>query len=147
MKEVRGLNPSFAKKILYLRNKRNMSLRQMRELTGISESYINRLEKGTRLSPSYPVIEKLASALLVEPTDLLEVGGNANRGNVVSLDQLLFSCEFTVDGKNTLSPKEIELLLNLIDTVIDCNWESDSLIADIYEVTEAVDDLKQELNA
>jgi transcriptional regulator with XRE-family HTH domain len=146
MKEVRAVNPSFGNMVKYLRSKRNLSLRQMKEMTGISESYINRIENGNRECPSYPIIEKLASALGVEPTDLLEVGSKKS-GSVAPLEQLLFSSEFTVDGVKTFSPEAVELLLNLIDVVNDVSWERGTVIADIYEITEAVDELKQVINA
>lgn len=145
MKEVRSINQNFGKMLKYLRTKQGLSLRQIREMTGISESYVNRLENHGRLCPSYPVIEKLASALSVEPADLLEVGSNKTNGSVIPLEQLLFSCEFTIDGVKTVSPKVVEQLLNLIDVINDVAWEKDTLIADIYEINEVVDDLKQVL--
>ncbi|WP_175638342.1 helix-turn-helix domain-containing protein [Metabacillus schmidteae] len=147
MKEVRVINKNFGRMLKYLRTKQGLSLRQIREMTGISESYVNRLENNGRLCPSYPVIEKLASALSVEPTDLLEVGSNKTNGGVVPLEQLLFSCEFTLDGVKTVSSEVVEQLLNLIDVINDVVWQRDTFIADIYEITEAVDELKQELNA
>lgn len=147
MKEVRAVNRSFGSMIKFLRAKRGLSLRQIREITGISESYVNRLEKGGRLCPSFPVIEKLASALSVEPADLLEIGSNKTNGNVIPLEQLLFSCEFTIDGVKAVNSEVVEHLLNLIDVINDVAWNRDSLIADIYEITEAVDELKQALNA
>lgn len=146
MKEVRAINPNFGKMLKYLRTKRGLSLKQIKEFTGISESYVNRLENNGRLCPSYPVIEKLASALSVEPADLLEVGSNKTNGSVIPLEQLLFSCEFTMDGVKTVSSETVEQLLNLIDVINDVAWEKDTLIADIYEISEAVDDLKQVLS-
>jgi transcriptional regulator with XRE-family HTH domain len=147
MREARAVNKSFGSMIKYLRGKKGLSLRQINELTGISESYVNRLENGGRLCPSFPIIEKLASALSVEPADLLEVGMNKTNASIVPLEQLLFSSEFTIDGVKTVSPGAVEQLLNLIDVIQDVTWERDTLIADAYEVAMAVDELKQELNA
>ncbi|MFE8698270.1 helix-turn-helix domain-containing protein [Cytobacillus sp. FJAT-53684] len=146
MKEVRAVNPSFGSMVKYLRGKRGLSLREMTELTGISGSYINRIENGSRECPSYPIIEKISSALGVEPSDLLEVSSNKRSRSVVPLERLLFSSEFTVDGVKSLSPEAVELLLNLIDVVNDVSWEKETLIVDIYAICEAVDELKQELN-
>jgi transcriptional regulator with XRE-family HTH domain len=147
VREVRAVNPNFGNMVKYLRNKKGLSLKQIKDMTGISESYVNRLENGGRICPSYPIIEKLASALAVEPSDLLEVGSNKSNGSVVPLEQLLFSCEFTMDGVKTVSSEAVEHLLNLIDVINDVAWERDTLITDIYEISEAVDDLKQALNA
>jgi transcriptional regulator with XRE-family HTH domain len=146
MREVRSVNPNFGKMVKVLRGKRGLSLKQMKEMTGISESYINRLERGFRECPSFPIIEKLASALGVDPTELLEVGSGKSGNEVVSLEKLLFSCQFTVDGIKPYSPESVEQLLNLIDVIHNVNWNRESLIADIYEITQVVDDIKQFLS-
>lgn len=146
MKEVRAVNESFGSMLRYLRAKKKLSLRRLRELTGISESYINRLENKSRLCPSYPIVEKLSTALGVDPTDLLEVSSNKGHGNIVPLEQLLFSHAFTVDGVKPCSPEAIELLLNLFDVVYDVCWEKETLIDDIYVICTAVDELKQGLS-
>lgn len=145
MKEKRTVNPNFGKMLKYLRTKQGLSLKQINEMTGISESYVNRLENSGRLCPSFPIIEKLASALGVEPADLLEVSSTKTNGSVIPLEQLLFSCEFTLDGVNPVSSDAVEQLLNLIDVINDVAWERETLIADIYEVCEVIDELKQEL--
>jgi transcriptional regulator with XRE-family HTH domain len=146
MKEQRAVNQNFGAMVKYLRSKRNLSLREMREKTGISESYINRIENGSRECPSYPIIERLASALSVEPSDLLEVSSNKKNSSVVPLEKLLFSSEFTVDGVKTFSSDAVDLLMILIDVVNDVIWEKETLISDIHAICGAVDDLKQELN-
>ncbi len=52
------------------REELNMSLKDVEQLSGISSSYIHRLEKGERKSPGLQIIFKLASALQV-PYDKL----------------------------------------------------------------------------
>ncbi|MCM3390236.1 helix-turn-helix domain-containing protein [Ureibacillus chungkukjangi] len=145
MRKVRSINENFSSMLKHLREKKSLSLKKMEDITGISASYISRMENGERVRPSYPVIELLAFALSVEPSDLLEVSSNTTNRKVVPLEQLLFSCEFTLDGVSSVDSKTIECLLNLIDVINDVEWERDSLIADIYEVTEAVADLKNVL--
>lgn len=147
MRESRSINPNFSGMVKMLRNKRGMSLRQMTEVTGISESYINRIENGVRFCPSYPVIEKLASALGVTPNLLLEVSSNNEEKRAVLLEYILYSNDFTLDGVSFVSPGTKELILNLIDLINDVSWEKDTIIADIYEVIQVVNELKQELSA
>ncbi|GAE37388.1 helix-turn-helix domain-containing protein [Halalkalibacter akibai] len=143
MKEERAVNDNFGSMIKYLRKKRDLSLRAMKEMTGISESYINRLENGGRLCPSYPIIEKIASALGVHPKELLEVGSNEERSKLVPLDYLLLSNDFTVDGTEMFNPKLKESLLNLIDILCEIKWEKETIVDDIYEITQAVDEFKK----
>lgn len=145
MRESRSVNPNFGNLVKHLRSKRGMSLRQMTEATGISESYINRIENSVRICPSYPVIEKLATVLGVAPNLLLEVSSN-NQESVVLLEELLYTNDFTLDGVKSVNPGAKELILNLIDLVNDVSWEKDTMIADIYEVIQVVNDLKQELS-
>lgn len=123
-----------------------MSLRDISDITGICPTYIHKLEKGKRTSPSYPIVEKLALALEVDPVDLLEVGSNKSGREIVSLEQLLLSNSFTVDGVEDFSPNAKKALLNLIDLIVGFPWKKESLFEDIYEATHAIDDLKQELN-
>lgn len=51
----------------------------------------------------YPIVEKLALALEVDPVDLLEIGSNNSRGTV-SLNHLLLSNNFSVEGVDDFSP-------------------------------------------
>jgi len=55
-------------KIKELRIKNNLSLRDLAVLTGMSYSYLNLLEEGKRCNPSYKTIEKIATALKVDPS-------------------------------------------------------------------------------
>lgn len=43
----------------YLRKEKNMSLRQVEDLTGISNAYLSQLETGKIKNPSYNVVVKL----------------------------------------------------------------------------------------
>lgn len=133
--------------IKQLRKKRGLSLKQIKEMTGLSESYVNRLEKGERNCPTYPVIEQLAIVLDVEPTDLLEAGYQRKNDSITTLEQLLYLQVFTIDGTNVISTMAVEKLLDLIDLIYNVSWQNETLISDIYEVTESVNEFKQALNA
>ena len=63
----------FARRIKELRAKRNITQAQLSKLSGVSHSYISRIEIGMQ-SPTLEVIEKLAAALTVKPSALLEHG-------------------------------------------------------------------------
>ncbi|MGH3693874.1 MAG: helix-turn-helix domain-containing protein [Pseudonocardiaceae bacterium] len=53
-----------------IRNWRDKSLRVIAELAGISESYLSRLERGERQVDSRSLLEALAAALQVAPSDI-----------------------------------------------------------------------------
>ena len=60
-------------KIRILRNSKNLSLDQLGAITGLTGSYIGRLERGEEkyLNPTLETLKKLATALNVTITELL----------------------------------------------------------------------------
>lgn len=59
-------------KLRQLRESRILSLRELEDLSGIHRNTIWRIEDGQRKRTHPATIRKLASALSVEPTDLLK---------------------------------------------------------------------------
>ena len=59
-------------KIRTLRIKRKLSQSELAKLTGLSQAYINELENGKKNNPTYEVLQKLAKALGVPVSALLE---------------------------------------------------------------------------
>ncbi len=58
-------------KLRYIRTKKGLTQKSLALLTGLSQPYINELEKGRKLNPSYEVLVKLARALDVSINDLV----------------------------------------------------------------------------
>lgn len=59
------------KKLKQLRNERNITQEKLGELSGLDRGYISGVERGVR-NPAIRNIEKLARALKVKVSDLLE---------------------------------------------------------------------------
>lgn len=53
----------YINKLKEIRNHKNITLKELSEMTGISAGYICHLEKGTRKNPSMQVMELIAKAL------------------------------------------------------------------------------------
>ncbi len=51
-----------------LRKNNRLSLRKLAEMTELSYSYLSLLEGGKRCNPTYQTLEKITSALEVEPS-------------------------------------------------------------------------------
>lgn len=72
-------NKEIGKRIKYIRDKRDMSLQEVAELTGVARSTIQRYEQGMIGKIKLPVIESIARALNVRPdwivgkTDIMEI--------------------------------------------------------------------------
>lgn len=61
----------------YFRNKTKMTQCQLAEKSGLSQAYINELENGRKLNPSYMVLTKLADALGISTSELFMDKGKA----------------------------------------------------------------------
>lgn len=62
------------------RNRKNISLEKLAELSGVSSSTINRIETG-KTSPTMDKLLKIAEALHVEVTDLFKATNNYNNSD------------------------------------------------------------------
>lgn len=142
----RRINPNFGALILHLRKKEGYSLQELGDMTGISPSYIHRMEKGERKAPSFKVIEKLADALKVEKSVLLEVANLEEESDeVMSLDELLYTHNFTVSGK-TISKKQKQLFVKILTKIADCEWSPQTKHLDSLEIVDLINEFKELAN-
>ncbi len=74
------------KAVKSLRENRNLSQEELRELAGLSSGYISRLEAGDYSSPSISHVFKLAGALGMNLRDLLEYA------NLIPRESTFASC-------------------------------------------------------
>lgn len=58
-----------------LRAKRNLTLRDVQEMSGVSNAYVSQIENGARQRPHPDILKKLAAALEVEMETLLKLAG------------------------------------------------------------------------
>jgi len=110
-----------------IRNRREelgYSLKKIEELTGISPSYINRIEKGQRKAPSYRIIEQLAKALDLPVSKLINVAEVEVQEEVPSLEEMLLTSQYTLNGKR-VSKQSKEKMVEFIKKIQDASWESD----------------------
>lgn len=108
-----------------IRNRRKelgLSLKQIEDKTGISPSYINRIEKGQRKAPSYRIIEQLAEALDMPVGKLINVAEVDVQDEVPSLEEMILSSQFTVNGKRA-SKHSKEKIVEFIQKLNEAQWE------------------------
>lgn len=123
-----------------LRIKRKLSLQDVENLTGVSASYIYRIEKSERKAPSFPIIEKLAQAFDVPIEELLELTTTVPKSsnNKRSLETILLLEELTVNGQ-LLSSEEKGLIVRLLVLIdkVDCTSEKrGSYSIELFDVIE-----------
>ncbi|RKQ13334.1 helix-turn-helix domain-containing protein [Ureibacillus endophyticus] len=136
------ISDNFGKMLKSLRKKKGLSLEQVASRANLSASYLHRLEKGTRKSPGFTKIIKLAEALKVEPSVLVGVELNSSK-SALSISELFFN--HTVEhNEEVLDGSTKALLVELIETVLLLKFERDSLDSDLQQLFEIVIDLKKE---
>lgn len=66
-----SLNKIFAQNVVRIRKEQGWSQERLALEVGIQRSYMSGIERGAR-NPTLAVVEKIASALVTEPIDLLK---------------------------------------------------------------------------
>ncbi|WP_158095135.1 helix-turn-helix domain-containing protein [Gottfriedia luciferensis] len=136
--------------ISILRKQKQMTYRDLESLTGITPSYINRIERGDRGNPSYSIIQKLAIALEVNEQILLNaISGDENTVNTnenklqiksfsdVITETILMSSFSLCEIEATIEIKEklVSTLNKMEPFILNPNRKSD------FEILVALDEL------
>lgn len=143
----RQVSDDFGTTLRFLRKKKRLSLSQLGEMTGISPSYINRLELKQRKSPSINIMESLAMALDVPLTVLADAAGiefnNSKKMDIISLiNQNKITLGYYDD---VLDDNQKEKLVELIEFISESEWESNKE-EESTQLIELMDGFKKELN-
>lgn len=146
MKDIkkREMPEKFASKLKFFRTIRGYSLEYLANMTQTSASYINRLERGERKAPSYPIVKKLADALNIEVYDLIDVPVPEVTPIRDILEFILWG-EFTIQGK-VVSRHIKESLMELLQTVLEAEWNEGSKYKESIQIMEKVNDFLKAVN-
>jgi len=145
----RKISDNFGSLIKYLREQKGLSLQALGDMTGISPSYIHRIEKGERHAPTVKIIEKLADALGVSFVELLKVAkieiDDAPADNhVYELEKFILSNNVSYSGKEEpIKKKEKELLVKIINTIVNSEWSETSKHLETVEIITLIDKFKK----
>lgn len=145
----RVIDQDFGSWIKQLRKEKGYSLKDLENVSGVTASYIHRIETGARKSPSVPIAESLAKALGVNPDEFFKKlnllsESNSNEEATYSLTDLLSLNNFTINGK-LVTREQKNALLNLVNNVITADWDNKleegmKLIQDIDKVKIALEE-------
>jgi transcriptional regulator with XRE-family HTH domain len=135
------MSDDFGKMLKKLREERGLSLSKLSEMTGISSSYINRLERSKKKSPAFPMLVALAEALNVDVWVLTGSSLNTNKDGVMEVKELIFNHQIQHNEK-LLTAEQKEILLEIIEFILDAEWSKESILSDLQEIGEMVSDLK-----
>lgn len=116
---------TFGQTIKDFRLKKEWSQRKLALTSGISNTEINRIEKGERENPSLTVIQKLSAAFGITVDDLLAAAGITTRPATESttkqkkpkeLIQLIEQEDYTLNGQ-VATPEDREKLAKIIEAL------------------------------
>jgi len=131
----RSVKVDFSTWLKSARTQRKFTLQHLGELTGISPSYIHRIERNERKAPSIPIAEKLAIALGYDPKTILSMLGQ--EGAVLGLRQdderetpgileLLSMSHYKINGEMA-SREEKNAIGKIINQIVSESWTSEEV--------------------
>lgn len=143
----RTINPKFGERIKELREAKGMSLKDLEHVSGVTSSYVHRIEKGLR-KPSVEKIEKLADALdadFKELLDLLNIGFILNdkneKKNETDLIKLIKSKQYKINGIQ-LSDEKQSLLNEILNEIINEKWTETNELKKGFDLVDKVKQFK-----
>lgn len=141
-KTERSIDPKFSQVIKHRREEMKLSLSELSELTGISSSYLNRLEKAERKAPSFPIMQMIAKAMGMDISEVLNLATSSeNEERVPEIRELLLKSDFRV--ADTFVTTEVkELLLKLVENIVSAEWEDEIKFIEGAVILQTVDQLK-----
>ena len=140
----REVNNNFGSTLKYYREKKGLSLQELFERTGVSNSYISRLERGDRKAPSIPISSKIADALGIPLSLLLDISTSETTSNEAPLvAELILYNDCKIDSDHLMDKDEKESFIQIIEFVLEMRWDEDNKIRQLFDLSELIDDFKE----
>ena len=139
MKQVKVFDEAFAEKLKRLRKERGFTLQQLSVLTGVSASYLSRLERNEKQSPTFPILMEIAKALSVEVMTLVESVYDENE--VLDLKDIMLKSSLKVNGK-VLTGYQKDKILQIIECIIEFRWTEDFIWKELGELGLLITEIK-----
>lgn len=130
---------NFGRELKELRISKSMSLRDVELLSGVSASYLWRLETGDKRAPTIPILTKLAVVYKINPIELLKIAlGEEIYTEKTTVRGLLLS--HNIIANDTTINDEIKFeLANIVDIILETLWDRDQE----FKLLRKVDSIKK----
>lgn len=146
MKKGRVISDDFGKLIKHYRELRKYSLVDLYNLTDVSVSYLNRLERGSRKSPSIPIAREICKALKMPYSylrELLEIEDDSDsEQHLPDIEEMLMFQDYYVNGEFLL-PESKEILSQIVGLIIDFEWKRSTIARDITLLSIKIEEFKE----
>lgn len=146
-KKERKISSHFGLYLKNLRESKGLSLADVQSWTGISTSYLNRIEHGERRAPSLPIIYQLSKFYDIPVEEMIKIALNLEKDESeeeITFETLIFSKDFKINDRiiNQQIKSKIISLINYIDGM---EWDGRMKTSQILEVINKIEELKKEL--
>ncbi|WP_234124866.1 helix-turn-helix domain-containing protein [Clostridium hydrogenum] len=116
-----------------------LSLRDLETMTGVSSSYINKLENSLRANPTFETLLKISKALNLDLNRFFTKTNEDDKKDIVY---------FIKGGPITFKETDINsniksILGDLVYYILNCTWDNTSKIDDIKNILDLIDKLKK----
>lgn len=139
----RAIDSKFGPLLRELRKQRGFSLAELQDKTGISASYLNRMENGERKTPSVSIIETLANALQVDKNLLISAANDSvSKKKTVDIFELLKFNNITINNQ-PITDKDKDFFINIITTIFESPWTEDTKHLDLIKIAEMIEKYKK----
>jgi transcriptional regulator with XRE-family HTH domain len=143
-KDDRSVSNNFGATLKFWREKRGMSLNELFEKTGVSSGYISRLEREERRAPSIPISSKLADALDIPLSLLLDISTTETPIDEAPLVvELILYNDCKKDDEHVLSKEEKESFIQIIEFIFEMSWDESNKLKQLLDLSELIDDFKE----
>lgn len=139
--DSRSIDPRFGQAIRLRREQMDYSLNQLAMLTGVSASYINRLEKGERSAPSYPIMKSIGTALHFDIAELLQLATASESDDVEEIRDLIVKNDFRLGDIFASTPVK-EKIVELFNRIISVEWKEAKRFIDGAEMLTIIGEIE-----
>lgn len=147
MKKGRKINDGFGSYISSIRERLGLTLKNVENITGISASYLNRIERGERKCVSIPILENLARCYGRPATEFIEVALNIEQENdnkAPIFEAIIYANDFEIAGR--IATKETkDAIIALVRDINAVQCGNNNRWNEYAMIMESVDNLKRYL--
>lgn len=120
-REKRKVSTKFGALIKLNRVNQNLTISQLAEITGVSGSYLSRLENSEKRTPSYKIMLSICNALNISINEMFDTTNEEDAINLKKIDSLIITNDFIIGDKKA-TRKQKDAIIDLIELVF--NLES-----------------------
>lgn len=139
----RAFPDDFGAILKHYRTAANLSLRDLEAMTGVTASYIQRIEAGKKRAPGIVVINKLSKALEADLMGAILSGKNSTSDSVPSVQELIIKTPFSINDKKADFTQK-EALIKIINIALNKSFEENKT-EDTLELLFAAMELRKSL--